>query len=118
MGLAGRLRKDELLLKRYRWHALFTDRDESAAASRAFSDFVALRALPQDEQKNAPIFSDHEFAVTDELLIAEWLNRTAIRGRGDFAACCRLGALDFSTGTRLDMHNIEQSTIIASIRMR
>ncbi|KAA0257901.1 MAG: hypothetical protein EDM79_19865 [Chloroflexi bacterium] len=41
-------------------------------------------------------------------MTAEWPKRATIRGRGILAVACRLGALDFSTGERLDINNIKQ----------
>ena len=42
----------------------------------------------------------------EELMTAEWPKRASIRGRAVLAVACRLGALDFSTGERLDKINI------------
>jgi hypothetical protein len=41
-------------------------------------------------------------------LTAEWPKRATIRGRAILAVTCRLGALDFSTGERLDAGSIDQ----------
>jgi len=41
-------------------------------------------------------------------MTADWPKRASIRGRGILAVACRLGALDFSTGERLDVNNISQ----------
>jgi len=108
---------DELLLKRYLWYSFFTDRYENSAASRAFADFMALRKIICNEKKedgssygvdDVPIFSEHRLVDTEELLTADWPKRVTIRGRGILAVTCRLGSLDFSTGERLDVSNIEQ----------
>jgi len=107
--------QDELLLKRYLWHAFFTDRYENSAATHAFSDFNALKRIISGEAKadgsayglgDVPIFTEHSLAETEELMTAEWPKRASIRGRGVLAVACRLGALDFSTGERLDAANI------------
>ncbi|GIK58930.1 MAG: DUF262 domain-containing protein [Chloroflexi bacterium] len=109
--------QDELLLKRYLWHAFFTDRYENSAATHAFADFNRLRAIIRGETKSdgspysladVPIFADHMLAEAEELVTVEWPKRTTIRGRGILAVACRLGALDFSTGERLDLNNIGQ----------
>ncbi len=109
--------QDELLLKKYLWYAFFTDRYENSAATHAFSDFIALRRLIKGESKengtrynetDVPIFADHRLVEKEELLAAEWPKRATIRGRAVLAVACRLGALDFSTGERLDAKNIEQ----------
>lgn len=109
--------QDELLLKKYLWHAFFTDRYENAAASRAFADFNGLKRIITGECKpdgsrytigDVPIYADHEFAEVEELMTADWPKRVTIRGRGIQAVACRLGALDFATGERLDARTIEQ----------
>ncbi len=108
--------RDELVLKKYLWHAFFTDRYENAAATHAFSDFNAIRRVIRQDEKDtgatyqiedAPIFSEHAVAEAEELLTAEWPKRASIRGRGILAVACRLGALDFSTGQPLGLANIE-----------
>lgn len=107
--------RDELLLKRYLWHAFFTDRYENAAPTNAYADFQALQRVIRGAAKkdgtpmtaeDVPIFAEHSFVDVEELLTAEWPKRATIRGRAILAAACRLGALDFSTGERLDAHNI------------
>lgn len=109
--------QDELLLKRYLWYAFFTDRYENAAASRAFADFNGLKRAITGERKSdgtpygigdVPIFADHAFVEVEEIMSAEWPKRATIRGRGVLAVACRLGALDFSTGERLDAGTIRQ----------
>jgi hypothetical protein len=109
--------QDELLLKKYLWQSFFTDRYENAAATHAYSDFVALKRVICSEIKDngavygiedIPIFKDHALVETEELLTAEWPKRATIRGRAILAVACRLGALDFSTGERLDVGSIEQ----------
>ncbi|MFO7973119.1 MAG: DUF262 domain-containing protein [Candidatus Hydrogenedentota bacterium] len=109
--------KDELLLRKYLWHAFFTDRYENAAATRAYADYNALKAVICGEKNRdglpfsasgVPIFAEHSLVEEEELCTAEWPNRTTIRGRGVLAVACRLGALDFSTGERLDAANIHR----------
>lgn len=109
--------QDELLLKKYLWHSFFTDRYENSAATHAYADFVIMRKVIREETRNdgasysirdVPIFKDHELEETEELLTAEWPKRATIRGRAILAVACRLGALDFSTGERLNVCNIEQ----------
>ena len=107
--------QDELLLKKYLWHAFFTDRYENSAATHAFSDFNALKNIINGNQKedksnytesDVPIFAHYELAELEELLTVEWPKRASIRGRAILAVMCRLGALDFSTGERLDANNV------------
>ena len=109
--------QDELLLKKYLWQSFFTDRYENAAATHAYSDFVALKRVICSETKDdgtlysiqdIPIFRDYSLVETEELLTADWPKRATIRGRAILAVACRLGALDFSTGERLNISNIEQ----------
>lgn len=109
--------KDELLLKKYIWHAFFTDRYENSAATHAYADFGMLKRIIRVEQKDdgspygesdVPIFNDHKLVEEEELLSVEWPKRATIRGRAILAVANRLGALDFSTGERLDRHTIHQ----------
>ena len=109
--------QDELLLKKYLWHAFFTNRYESAAATYAFADFIALRKVILGERKengeifgiqDVPIFRDHTLAEPEELLNADWPKRATIRGRAILAVACRLGALDFATGQPINAANIGQ----------
>ena len=108
--------QDELLLKKYLWYAFFTDRYENSAATHAFSDFKPLGGIIRGDTKDdgsrfslsdVPIFNEHSLAEAEELMSVEWPKRATIRGRGILAVASRLGALDFSTGERLDVHNIE-----------
>ena len=108
--------QDELLLKKYLWHAFFTDRYENSAATHAFADFVALKGIITGAKKDdgdnyslsdVPLFADHKLVEVEELLSAEWPKRATIRGRAILAVACRLGAVDFSTGEPLDKMNID-----------
>lgn len=108
--------QDELLLKKYLWHAFFTDRYENSAATYAYADFIALKkvldGLDESGRKvsaeDVPIFKEHALVDTEELLTADWPKRSSILGRAILTVTCRLGALDFSTGTRLTASNLEQ----------
>ena len=109
--------RDELMLKKYLWHAFFSDRYENAAASKAYADFMALKRILKGDLKidgslytetDVPIFVDHTFAESEELLTAEWPKKATTRGRAILAVACRLGALDFSTGEQLGAKNIDQ----------
>ena len=112
---SDKLGQDELLLKRYVWNAFFTDRYENSAATHAFSDFKALKGIICQEKKSdgshygiqdVKIFVDYKMAEVDELKSVKWPKRASIMGRGVLAVSCRLGALDFSTGKRLDKSNV------------
>ncbi len=109
--------QDELLLKKYLWHSFFSDRYENAAATRAYADFIALKKVIRGEMKDnglkyslddVPIFKEHPLAEIEELMTIEWPKGATIRGRAILAVACRLGALDFSTGQRLDVSNIKE----------
>lgn len=112
-----KLGQDELLLKKYLWYAFFTDRYENSAPTNAYADFKALRKVILKEKNNegkifneddVPIFRDYGLVDSEELLTIEWPKRSTIRGRAILAVACRLGALDFSTGAHLNIHNIEK----------
>ncbi len=109
--------QDELLLKKYLWYAFFSDRYENSAPTNAFADFTALRKVIKMQYRedrtqfridDVPIFRDHKLTETEELINVEWPKRATIRGRAILAVACRLGALDFSTGEKLDANNIGQ----------
>jgi len=57
---------------------------------------------------DVPIFKEHSLEEAEELMTAEWPKRATIRGRAILAVACRLGALDFSTGERIDICSIKQ----------
>ncbi|MDQ6957812.1 MAG: DUF262 domain-containing protein [Mariprofundaceae bacterium] len=111
-----KLGKDELLLKKYLWHAFFTDRYENSAATYAYADYIAIRKVIRCAVKDdgssysvadVPIFKDHSLVELEELMSADWPKRATIRGRAVLAVVCRLGALDFSTGEKLNTENIQ-----------
>ena len=112
-----KLGQDQLLLKKYLWYSFFTDRYDNSAATHAYSDFVALSKVIRRESRedgtkydmgDVPIFKERVLVETEELLTAEWPKRATIRGRAILAVACRLGALDFSTGERINPDNIQQ----------
>jgi len=101
--------QNELLLKKYLWYAFFTDRYENAAATNAFSDFNALKAIINGESDGADVpILKYPLADAEEIRSAEWPKRQTIRGRAVLAVLCRLGALDFATGQQMNAHNIQQ----------
>lgn len=106
----------EGILKKYLWHSFFSDRYENSAATHAYADFMALKRhftgeLDKDGNEvtidDIPIFRDHNIAEIEELLTAEWPKRVTIRGRAVLAVMCKLGALDFSTGEKINRQNIK-----------
>jgi len=98
------LGKGERLLRQYLWSSFFTDRYENTAASRAYADFKALKALllkqsySDDELATVPVLNRKEFAIADvdSLLGAGWPKQVGIGARGILAVTTHLGALDFA----------------------
>lgn len=98
------LAKAEKLLRRYLWSAFFTDRYENTAASRAFADFKAIKALLKNpgftdvELGTVPALNRSEFplADVDSLMAAGWPKATGIEARAILAVTTYLGAIDFA----------------------
>jgi hypothetical protein len=98
------LAKAEKLLRRYMWSAFFTDRYENSAASRAFADFKAIKALlkkpgfTDDELVTVPALDRSEFplADVDSLMAAGWPKAVGIEARAIMAITTYLGAIDFA----------------------
>lgn len=98
------LAKAEKLLRRYLWSAFFTDRYENTAASRAFADFKAIKALlkkpsfTDDELTTVPALNRSEFplADVDSLMAAGWPKAAGIEARAILAVTTYLGAIDFA----------------------
>ncbi|WP_417857531.1 GmrSD restriction endonuclease domain-containing protein [Xanthomarina gelatinilytica] len=103
----------EILLKKYLWSSFFTDRYENSAASHAYNDFIALKNLIKNEEKDngelysekdVPIFNREKYpiATLEELLQVGWPKRENIRARGIMAVFNKLGAIDFADGTSIN----------------
>lgn len=98
------LAKAERLLRRYLWSAFFTDRYENTAASRAFADFKAIKALlkkpefTDDEISTVPALNRTDFplADVDSLMAAGWPKAAGIEARAVLAVTTYLGAIDFA----------------------
>lgn len=98
------LAKAEKLLRRYLWSSFFNDRYENAAASRAFADFKAIKALlknpgfADDDLISVPVLNRNEFplADVDSLMTAGWPKGVGIRARAILAVTTYLGAIDFA----------------------
>jgi hypothetical protein len=98
------LAKAEKLLRRYVWSSFFTDRYENTAASRAFADFKAIKALlkkpgfSDDEVATVPALNRAEFplADVDSLMAAGWPKAAGIEARAILAVTTFLGAIDFA----------------------
>ncbi len=98
------LAKAEKLLRRYLWSAFFTDRYENTAASRAFADFKAIKAVLKNpgftdaELTTVPALNRSEFplADVDSLMAAGWPKAAGIEARAILAVTTYLGAIDFA----------------------
>ena len=112
--------KHEILLKKYLWSSFFTDRYENSAASRAFSDFIALKNIIQSNKKedgsswieeDIPVLNRAKSPICtlDELVRVGWPKQENIRGRGIMGIFSKLGALDFADGTRLSREQLIES---------
>ena len=112
------LAKAEKLLKRYLWSSFFSDRYENSAASRAYADFKAIKALlknPKFADKDlstVPVLNRIEspLADVDSLLAARWPKSVGIEARAILAVSLYLGANDFAdhrTATHESIQNRE-----------
>jgi hypothetical protein len=98
------LAKAEKLLRKYLWSAFFTDRYENTAASRAFADFKAIKALLRNpgftdaEVTTVPALNraDYPLADVDSLMAAGWPKAAGIEARAILAVTNYLGAIDFA----------------------
>ncbi len=98
------LAKAEKLLRRYLWSAFFTDRYENTAASRAYADFKAIKALLKNTKftdkdlASVPVLNRAEFplADVDSLMAAGWPKAAGIEARAVLAVTTFLGAIDFA----------------------
>jgi hypothetical protein len=108
--------KAEKLLRRYLWSAFFTDRYENSAASRAYADFRAIKALlgnqkfEETDMVSVPVLNRNEFplADSDALLAAGWPKSAGIEARGVMAVTTHLGAIDFADGQRATFDSIQK----------
>lgn len=100
------LAKAEELLKRYLWSAFFSDRYENAAATRAYADFRALKALlakkkfADSELNTVPVLNRDEYPLVtaEALLKLGWPKAMSIQARAVLAVATHLGAVDFADG--------------------
>jgi hypothetical protein len=107
------LGKGEKLLRRYLWSSFFTDRYENTAASRAYADFKALKALllnpayTDDEISSVPVLNRTEFPLADleSLLSIGWPKQVGIEARGILAVTTYFGALDFADNKPASFEN-------------
>ena len=110
------LGKAEKLLRRYLWSAFFTDRYENTAASRAFADFRAIKALLKNpgftdaELATVPVLNRSEFPLVDvdSLMAAGWPKSAGIEARAILAVTTYLGAIDFADNKAATYDNIQK----------
>lgn len=110
------LAKAERLLRRYLWSSFFTDRYENSAASRAYADFRAIKALLQnpgftnDDLKTVPVLNRAEFPLADidALKSAGWPRSRGIRARAIMAVTTYFGAHDFADDRKASYESIRQ----------
>lgn len=110
------LAKAEKLLRRYLWSAFFSDRYENAAASRAFADFKAIKALLKNQGftevdiATVPVLNRAEFplADVDSLMAAGWPKAAGIEARAILAVTTYLGAIDFADGKSASYDSIQK----------
>ena len=110
------LAKAEKLLRRYLWSAFFTDRYENTAASRAYADFKALKALllrpdfTETELTTVPALNRAEFplADVDSLMTAGWPKAAGIEARAILAVSIYFGAIDFADGKTATFDSIQK----------
>lgn len=108
--------KAEKLLRRYLWSAFFSDRYENTAASRAFADFKAIKALLKNpsfteaELATVPVLnrSDFPLADVDSLMAASWPKGAGIEARGILAVTTCLGAIDFADGKSATFDSVQK----------
>lgn len=108
--------KAERLLRSYVWSSFFSDRYENTAASRAYADFKALKALlanpdfSQKDYRTVPVLDRDAYplADADSLLAAGWPKAAGIEARGILAVTTYLGAEDFADGKAATYENIQK----------
>lgn len=110
------LAKAEKLLRRYLWSAFFTDRYENSAASRAYADFKAIKALfkkpgfTNDQLVTIPVLNRFEFPLVDadSIMAAGWPKAAGIEARAILAVTTYLGAIDFADHRTATYENIQK----------
>lgn len=109
------LGRAEKLLRQYLWSSFFTDRYENTAASRAYADFKALKALlskktyTDAELVTVPVLNRNEFplATVESLLSVGWPKSFGIRARAILAVTTYFGALDFADHKSASYDNVQ-----------
>lgn len=109
--------KAETLLKKYLWSSFFTNRYENSAATHAYNDFIALKNVLLNKQKengdpytenDVPVLNRDKYplATLEELLKVGWPKRENIRARGIMAVFNKLGAIDFADGVQINRQQL------------
>jgi len=109
------LAKAEKLLRRYVWSAFFTDRYENTAASRAYADFKAIKALlirrnyVDTDLTSVPVLNrtENPLADADSLMSAGWPKGVGIEARGILGVSTYFGALDFADEKKASYESIQ-----------
>ena len=97
------------ILRRYLWRAFFSTRYEKSTNSRAFADFLELRALISDRAAPQAVIFDnqqHPLPPVEELIIARWPTYKDRLGRAVLALALRHGGLDLADGSTASRANL------------
>ena len=103
--------KARVLLKKYLWRALFTERYEKTSATRALVDFNEVFAVMNSDNNSTPkIFNINEFPLpeVEELMTAGWPKRRDRLPRAMLALSINSGAYDFADGSEINATNIKK----------
>lgn len=98
-----------VILKKYLWRALFTERYEKTSATRALVDFNELSSLLNGDHSFTPkMFDEIEFPLPEieELKTAGWPKRRDRLPRAMLALSLHHGAFDFADGSQISGDNI------------
>ncbi len=98
-----------LILKKYLWRALFTERYEKTSATRALVDFNELSSLLKGDRTFIPkVFDESDFPLPEieELKTAGWPKRRDRLPRAMLALSLHQGAFDFADGSQISGDNI------------
>jgi hypothetical protein len=98
-----------VILKKYLWRALFTERYEKTSATRALVDFNELSSLLKGDHSFIPkVFDESEFPLPEieELKTAGWPKRRDRLPRAMLALSLHQGAFDFADGSQISADNI------------
>ncbi|RKS22366.1 uncharacterized protein DUF262 [Arthrobacter sp. AG1021] len=98
------------LMRQYLWRSFFTSRYDSAAATRAFVDYRALKDVMDEVSSSSavPILDDEWYSLPSrkDLKSAGWPKAKRSLSRAILAASTYFGARDFADDTKLNDENI------------